>query len=487
MGFLLTLQTPEKPDAPKLAAKALEVYQPTWKTWVYLPNTTEAGLNLEEAKELLSQSDASACVVGGLVSEAEGTPPIRIGKYWLAGLGRPSKLKNWRQLASQLVQEASKPPTDFLASAGRKLQGNYLLALMVGEACWALRDPIGCEPLFYRETPSVSGFSTCRKALWKLGLKGLQRLKPGWLCQLQAGKLRVFQALPTPEPCNHLVSFEEAVERLVGKLLEAFRLRVEGLDGHVGVLFSGGLDSSLTAHLLASLGLKVVLYVAGLEASRDLEAAEKAAEALNLNLKVGIIGLEGFEEKIKQAIYASERFTPTDIGIALPLHAAASLASREGVKILFAGQGFDELFGGYARYTNLLAKEGWGSLEEAMKADMLNLAEANLERDVLTALHAGVRLELPAAEPSLVGFALAVPTNFKVSGPCDGLRKRVLRAAAERLGLPARLAWKPKKAVQYGSGTIKALKAEAGKHGLKVGEYLARLFEEVFKLRPHEA
>ena len=55
------------------------------------------------------------------------------------------------------------------------------------------------------------------------------------------------------------------------------------------------------------------------------------------------------------------------------------------------------------------------------------------------------------------------------------MRKLVLRRVAENMGLPALIAKKPKRAVQYATGVNYALKKLAKKEKLSVSEYVSRL------------
>ncbi len=54
-------------------------------------------------------------------------------------------------------------------------------------------------------------------------------------------------------------------------------------------------------------------------------------------------------------------------------------------------------------------------------------------------------------------LGLKLSPALKVSGAEDRLRKRILREAALRIGLPKPLVFKAKKSTQYGSGVHKAL------------------------------
>jgi asparagine synthase (glutamine-hydrolysing) len=65
---------------------------------------------------------------------------------------------------------------------------------------------------------------------------------------------------------------------------------------------------------------------------------------------------------------------------------------------------------------------------------------------------------------------------LKIEKKPDSLRKLVLRKAAENMGLPAAIAEKPKKAIQYATGINAALKRVAKRQNATVREYVNKLF-----------
>jgi asparagine synthase (glutamine-hydrolysing) len=87
-----------------------------------------------------------------------------------------------------------------------------------------------------------------------------------------------------------------------------------------------------------------------------------------------------------------------------------------------------------------------------------------------------VELRLPFASYAIADFALGLPLELKIEKKADSLRKLVLRKAAENMGLPASIAKKPKKAVQYSTGINDALKKIANKHKKTIKEYVNAMF-----------
>ena len=223
------------------------------------------------------------------------------------------------------------------------------------------------------------------------------------------------------------------------------------------VALSGGVDSALVAALA---GRECV--VVGVEGSSDLKRAKEVADALDLQLEEALIDPGRIEEALAAVLPAIPSRNPVDASIAATLYFVAEWASLRGQERILAGQGADELFGGYARYleTTTLAAD--------LERDFSGLP-LQLVRDQAVAGLFGVRFSLPYLDVRVVRAAMAIPPEEKVR---EGVRKRPLREVAAR-HLPGEVAYREKKAMQYGSGVMREVKRLARRRGHgKMGDYL---------------
>lgn len=223
------------------------------------------------------------------------------------------------------------------------------------------------------------------------------------------------------------------------------------------VALSGGVDSALVAAIARREGV-----VAGVEGSGDLKRAREVADLLNLPLAEAVIDPGRIEEALTEVIAVIPRVTPVDASIAATLYFVAEWAGDHGFGTILAGQGADELFGGYARYleTTTLAAD--------LERDFSGLP-LQLVRDQAVAGIFGVRFSLPYLDLRVVRAARGIPPEEKVRG---GVRKRPLREVAA-LYLPGEVAYREKKAMQYGSGVMREMKRLARRRGCSnVSEFL---------------
>jgi asparagine synthase (glutamine-hydrolysing) len=210
----------------------------------------------------------------------------------------------------------------------------------------------------------------------------------------------------------------------------------------------------------------------------ETEEAKKTAGALKLPLSVYLFEPEDVEKTVSKVVGLIEEPDPVKAAVGVPFYWVAKETAKSGLNVLLAGQGADELFGGYQRYVNEYLVHGMQKVGETMFADVVRLHETNIERDEKICGFHGVELRLPFASFGIARFALSLPLELKVEKRVDGLRKLVLRRLAHNLGLPESVVNKPKKAVQYATGVNAVLGKIAKKRGLTVGAYVEKLFRE---------
>jgi asparagine synthase (glutamine-hydrolysing) len=357
----------------------------------------------------------------------------------------------------------------------KQAEGDFSLFIAEPERIIAGRDPVGVAPLYYGENGSVAALATNRRALWKLCVNAARSFPPGHLALVsrKGFKFKPVKTLVYAQPKT--IAMQEAAETLQKLMERSVRMRVWGAR-EVAVAFSGGLDSSVVAFFAKKCHVDVRLVHVSLENQSETEAAKKAADELNLPLQVCLFRESDVAKVVARVVELIEDPNPIKTSIGVPFYWTAEKAAEEGFKVLLAGQGADELFGGYKRYVNEYLLHGEDVVRKTMFNDAVRLYESNLERDVKICRFHDVELRLPFASYQLTEFAVTLPTELKIERDVGSLRKLVLRKAAENIGLPVSIVEKPKKAVQYSTGINRALKKLAKKKGTTVAEYLNGFF-----------
>ena len=357
-----------------------------------------------------------------------------------------------------------------------QVDGDYSFLMLKNGWVAAARDPIGVQPLYFGENRNIAAFATNRKALWKLGIDTPTSFPPGNLAFVnkEGFKFKPVKTLAFKQPKS--VTIDDAAKTLQSLLEQSIQRRVRGLK-EVSVAFSGGLDSSLVAFLINKSGAKVNLFHVSLENQSESEEAIEAAEALNLPLQVDLFKASDVETVLPKVVELIEEPDPVKASIGVPFYWVAEKAAEAGFKVMLAGQGADELFGGYQRYVKEYCSKGV-EVSKTMFSDVLALYESNLERDLKITGFFNVELRLPFGAFDIAEYASSLPLDCKFEPKLDTLRKLVLRRVALNAGVPKSIADKPKKAVQYSTGINDAVKRIAKRQQKTVNQYITELFQE---------
>jgi len=256
------------------------------------------------------------------------------------------------------------------------LVGMFAFALWDDErqALFCARDRLGIKPFYFYSQHETFAFASEAKAL--LGLDGvsskpdesqvydylslglmhhdrrsffadIHQLPAGCYMWVDAAGIHEqrYWTLPTGkgrEPLN--------LEALGALLDDAVRLRLRS-DVPVGVLLSGGLDSSAITALAASHHPRD-LHAFSLQfddaASDESAHARLTATHCGIDLRLLAPQGEGLWQELDTLIRAQD--APTHAPEVYSNWCMMRAVSRQGIKVLLSGQGGDELFGGYNWY-----------------------------------------------------------------------------------------------------------------------------------------
>jgi len=371
----------------------------------------------------------------------------------------------------------------FAENAIRRMNGIFSFAAIKDNRLIVGRDPMGAKPLYLCESQAFFALASEKKALWALGIDngGIRSFPPGNMAEISGDSVRMRVIKVLDEPIIKAVDEYAALERLYCMLLRSVREKMYGL-GEVSIGFSGGLDSSILAALAKKFSVKVLLISVGLEGSKEVEWAEKAANIMGLPLKAETYAPEDVEETLPKVLWLIEEANALKASIFIPIYWVAEISSKLNSRVMLSGQGSDELFAGYHKYLRDFGISP-DCVVRATYGDVLRLHENTLEAEEKVCSFHGVDVRFPYVDYELASFALSLPITLKIASQDDPLRKRILRSLAKHIGLPEEIYLKPKRAIQYGTGVNRALKRIAKKKGLSMQSLINKVFSEV---RRHE-
>lgn len=232
----------------------------------------------------------------------------------------------------------------FYTTAGGSLTfASELDALLAGSNLTLELDPIAIDEFF------VLGYVRTPRSI----ARGVAQLPAGHLLVWEHadGVPRQRRYWAPPEPAQWPSGEDEA--ELVAETLRLLETSVQGrmlADVPLGILLSGGLDSTLLAAIATRVGTRrvktfTVGYDVGTES--ELDAAGATAEALGSDHHALVLTGDALAERVPGLLAKIDQ--PVADPALVALNAVAEFARRE-VTVAVGGEGADELFGGYPRY-----------------------------------------------------------------------------------------------------------------------------------------
>jgi len=312
------------------------------------------------------------------------------GRYWMVYNG---EIYNYRELRPALEARGHKfrSNTDtevllclFIEEGPGMLERlNGMFAFAIWDArereLFIARDRLGVKPLYYAALPSGLYFASEEKALFAAGVQaefdeqcweellcfrhtagdqtpfiGVRRLLPGHYLTWRDGDIRVVQWWRLAEKAqpDRGHSTNKLIEWFRGTFDSSVNLRRIS-DVPVGVLLSGGLDSSSVAASLASqTGSNIATFTVRFgEAGYDEgPLAKRLTEKWGLDYHELQVAPSDLMRKIQQASWLNDE--PLAHGNDLHLLSISEYAKQK-VTVLLSGEGADEILGGYVRYKPL--------------------------------------------------------------------------------------------------------------------------------------
>ena len=238
-------------------------------------------------------------------------------------------------------------------------------------------------------------------------------------------------------------------------------------DAPLGVLLSGGLDSSLVTSIVVreakKEGIKVKSFSIGMDPkSLDLAKARKAAEFLGTEHHEIIFTVEDGLKALEELIYKTESYDVTTTRAATPMLIMSKYIAAQGVKVVLSGEGADEIFGGYLYFSQAPSEREFHD-ECVRRVKRLHTSDV-LRADRAT-MGAGVEARVPFLDKEFLDYAMSINPKHKVIEK-DRCEKFILRKAFDcHLDpyLPDEVLWRQKEQFSDGVGYswIDELKAYA--------------------------
>ena len=416
----------------------------------------------------------------------DGMQPMRTDRLiWMCN----GEIYNWRELAEKyeidthsgsdcevlgllyqkIVIDGAATPDVFF----RLLDGVFAIVIVdkFARTVTVGRDPYGVRPLFIGQRLGLTNarqvytsallFSSEIKGMWPVIQSSIQ-FPPG-TCQIfnmdtfvaiYTGKYHFIQNLKNPlySPVQS-TGLDMACAALRTALTSAVRKRMLA-ERPVAALLSGGVDSSLIASLVAKEmreagGPKLKTFSVGMEGSQDLAYARKVADWIDSDHHEIVLGPNDFLDAIPIVIRTIESYDTTTVRASVGNWLVAREVARQSdCKVVFNGDGSDEVFGSYLYFYNAPHDSGY---EEEVSRLLGEIHSFDVLRSDRTISCHGLEPRTPFLDKQFVNVARSIATEWlrpQRDGICE---KWILRRAFDDgITLPHEVLWRRKEAFSDG-------------------------------------
>ncbi len=381
------------------------------------------------------------------------------GRRWL--LCYNGEIFNYRELHAELTRLGRRFRTEsdtevvleaFLQwgeDAVDHLRGEFAFAIVerATGSVYLARDPLGVKPLYWSRRNGCLHLASEIKALVSVGAQ-VNEVDPGhhgWADPDDGPDLVPYvDLLRLGEGQAPIADPDEAAKLVRFTLQDSIRVRVD-TDLTVGVILSGGLDSSLTLMHVREMHPDCVAFTVGTPDSEDIEYARRLTTQFGVPHEVIELRPRDIRmDDISEAIRMTELTEYGDIINAVPSVPLFRRIHELGIKVVLTGDGSDELFGGYPMYHDV----GLAQSRRLFLHKIRNLHRTELQRVDRTSMGQGVEARVPFLDLPLVELAMRLPVDLKVR---DGQEKWIVRKAFADM-LPPYIRHRPKSAMSYSSG-----------------------------------
>ena len=211
------------------------------------------------------------------------------------------------------------------------------------------------------------------------------------------------------------------------------------------IALSGGLDSSILAHLRKDQKPQTMTIITKDFLGTDLTFAQIIAKHLGLPLSLIQVSMEEVLDSINETIKILGNYNDIEIRNSIVPYIYLTTLKKKGVDSVITGDGADEVFAGY----NFLLKKSDEEIGEELKRikKIMHFPSKDIARSL------NMKVETPFLNEELIKFSDDIEISKKINAK-DGKKfgKWILRETFEKY-LPNNITWREKSPMQDGSGT----------------------------------
>lgn len=318
----------------------------------------------------------------------------------------------------------------------RKCEGVFGVTCKKGDNLFIARDFVGEMPLYFLISPQnrkiyiTNTISDLKLHAEDFAFESVRTVPATYVVKLslktgEYSYLKYYKASSVKYSNRLAVVAEETVRRLE----EAIRKRLSLTKGRVAVLLSGGTDSFSIAYLLSHYRRDLVAYTLTVDGKgRDLPNARRAADFLKIPLRQVDVTSKQVMNALNKAVELSELYKDYDVFMAVGSYLLAKRLKKDGIGIVYTGDGANELFGDYHPWGGFQMKEHEIMTKRVRQLMVFGRSPKNkfynkqlgsglgrsLSRLNKIFFHFGIKVINPYLDRHIVEYLLSLPKSFVV-------------------------------------------------------------------------
>lgn len=341
------------------------------------------------------------------------------------------------------------------------------------------RDPLGVRPLYYASNYNSSSiyFSSELKSIYNLinDKTAINNFTPGnyYLYDINNNTYKINRYFNFTHQ-NKLYNFNNTIlsnnidvlcNDLMYDIVKYINMAVKKrvICGRpIACLLSGGLDSSLITALVNKYyksnnktNQKLETYSIGLENSPDLINARKVSNHLKTKHTEIVVSQNDFFNSISEVIQKIESFDTTTVRASVGNYLIAKyIKNNSNAKVIFNGDGADELMGGYIYMTQAPNEYEFDCETRRLLNDIHMFDVLRSDKSISSN---GLEPRTPFLDKKWVDFYLSIDRNIRFSTTHDKCEKFLIRKAFsihEPELLPSEILWRKKEAFSDGVSQV---------------------------------
>ena len=341
--------------------------------------------------------------------------------------------------------------------------------LMVG------RDPYGVRPLYmcYYKNKNIGFSSDIKPLLFDKNIEKIYNFEAGTYALFNYNNEERFwymshheryyfntSYIPIVQHETKVRPIEYYMHTFVEKMKESVQKRVNNCERDIACLLSGGLDSGIVSALVNRMykektGNVLETYSIGLNNASDFEFAKKMSQHIGSKHHEIIVSNDDFIKSIPDVIRDIESYDTTTVRASVGnWNIGKYIAEHSNAKVVFNGDGSDELAGGYL-YFNACPSDQAFHEETLRLLTEINRFDA-LRSDKSISSH-GLEPRTPFLDKELTRYYLSIPIQYRNHNKTKTIEKYFIRKAFELYDpelLPPDILWRKKEAFSDGVSSI---------------------------------